>query len=177
VWSAGDASARFGAQTVNFGVNIMDVKRAGCRFFLFALLGLLIEVFFTATAGLINDQNYNLRGSTSPWMMLDYGILGIATLPISTWLISRRVPLVGRAVVYMVGIFVIEYFSGLLFTAAGLRIWNYDHLAYNLHGQITLLYAPFWFALGLGIETLHRRVDAMAVTLLRGLDGDELMKL
>ncbi|HPU98383.1 MAG TPA: hypothetical protein PLO53_10570, partial [Candidatus Hydrogenedentes bacterium] len=70
-----------------------------------------------------------------------------------------------RAVVYMLGIFLVEYVSGEIFTAAGLRIWNYSHLPLNLRGQITLVYAPFWFALGLGLETLNRWIDRCAAAL------------
>lgn len=153
----------------------MNIKRAAVRFLLFALLGLLMEVFFTATGSLVSG-NWNLTGKTSPWMMLDYGLLGVLVEPISGPLIRRGVPLVLRAAVYMLGIFIIEYFSGLLFVAMGLRIWDYSHLAYNLHGQITLLYAPFWYGLGLGVEFLYRRVDAIAVLLIRGLSAEQIEK-
>jgi uncharacterized membrane protein len=153
----------------------METKRVVVRFFLFALLGLLMEVFFTATFSGIGG-NINLRGSTSPWMMLDYGLLGVVLLPIQRRLQDWKFPLPARAFVYMLGIFFIEYVSGLLFVAAGLRIWDYSDYAYNLHGQITLLYAPFWFALGLGVETLHRKVDAIAVLLLRGFSAEDLLE-
>ncbi|HOV61003.1 MAG TPA: hypothetical protein PK349_08080 [Candidatus Hydrogenedentes bacterium] len=134
------------------------------RVLLFALLGLLMEVFFTAFGGLAHGD-WNMRGHTSPWMMLDYGILGVVVYPISGWLIHRRVPLLLRAFVYMLGIFLVEYVSGEIFTAVGLRIWNYSHLPLNFRGQITLTYAPFWYALGLGLETLNRWVDACAAVL------------
>lgn len=150
--------------------------RAVTRFFLFALMGLLMEVFFTAIAHLVGGD-WNARGSTSPWMMIDYGLLGVLTAPIRDALVRKGIPLVGRAVVYMLGIFLIEYVSGLIFTAAGLRIWDYSTYAYNLHGQITLLYAPFWFGLGLGVECLYRKVDAITVLLLRGLSAEDLERL
>jgi len=141
-------------------------KQTAIRVILFALLGLLIEVFFTAFGGLIHGD-WNMRGHTSPWMMLDYGILGVAVYPLSGWLIQRRVPLLLRAAVYMLGIFLVEYVSGELFTALGLRIWNYSHLPLNFRGQITLLYAPFWYALGLGLETLNRWLDRCAAALVQ----------
>lgn len=152
---------------------MMGWKRPAMRFLLFALIGLLIEVFFTATwRGIGGD--WNLRGNTSPWMMIDYGLLGVLLWPIYTRLKAANIPLVARAAVYMVGIFIVEYISGMIFTAFGLRIWNYDHYALNLHGQITLLYAPFWYALGLVLEPLHRRVDAIAVLLLKGVTAEDL---
>ncbi len=154
----------------------MQTKRAITRFFLFALIGLLMEVFFTAIAHLVQGD-WNMRGSTSPWMMLDYGLLGVLTAPIRDALQRKGVPLAGRAAVYMLGIFLIEYVSGIAFTAAGLRIWDYSHYPYNLHGQITLLYAPLWFGLGLGVECLYRKVDAITVLLLRGLNAEDLERI
>lgn len=154
----------------------MQTKRAVTRFFLFALLGLLMEVFFTATGSLVSG-NWNLTGKTSPWMMIDYGLLGVLLEPIGGPLIRRGIPLFIRAACYMVLIFVVEYFSGLMFVAMGLKIWDYSHLSYNLHGQITLLYAPFWYALGFGCEFLYRKIDAIAVLLLRGLTADQLEKV
>ena len=153
----------------------MQIKRAFTRFILFALLGLLMEVFFGA-AHSYAEGNWNLTGKTSPWMMLDYGLLGLLLAPISTPLIRLGVPLVLRAAAYMVLIFVVEYFSGLLFVAMGLRIWDYSHLPYNLHGQITLTYAPYWYALGFACEFLYKRIDAIAVLLIRGLTAEQVEK-
>jgi uncharacterized membrane protein len=150
--------------------------RAIVRFLLFAWLGLLLEVHFTALGSLAKGD-WNLRGQTSPWMMLDYGLLGILLMPIAQPLIARGVPLVLRAAIYMLGIFVVEYVSGMIFTAFGLRIWNYSHLPYNLHGQITLLYAPLWWGLGLVVETLYRRIDAFAVVILRGVSAEAVERL
>lgn len=144
-----------------------DVKRALVRFLLFAGIGLLLEVFFTASMQL-SRGNWNMHGRTSPWMMLDYGLLGVALMPIARPLIRHGIPLPVRAAVYAVGIYTVEYVSGVLFTACGLRIWDYSHLPLSLHGQITLLYAPLWYGLGLVVEWLHARVDACAGMLLKG---------
>lgn len=142
----------------------VDTKRVVIRFFIFALLGLNLEVIFTSVAGLVLNGNYNLRGHTSLWMMLDYGLLGILTPWLRDFLVIRRIPLIGRAFVYMIGIYVVEYFSGMLFhRVIGLEIWDYSSLPLNLDGQITLLYAPFWYGLSLIIEKLYRWVDRFAL--------------
>lgn len=146
----------------------MNGKRVFIRCLLFAFIGLLIEVFFTAGSKLLAG-NWVMSGNTSPWMMPVYGLLGVLIMPIRTVLVRRGIPLPLRAVVYMIGIFVIEYVSGTIFRAFGLVIWDYSHYAYNLHGQITLMYAPFWFTLGLAIEPLYRRVDAVAELLAGGV--------
>lgn len=148
-------------------------RQAAWRFLLFALLGLLIEVFFTA-AHELRGGNWNMHGRTSPWMMLDYGLLGILLMPIARPLIAWGVPLVLRAAVYMAGIFIVEYISGLIFVQFGLVIWDYSDKPYNLHGQITLLYAPYWYALGLVVEAIYRRIDAMALVLARGWTRQDL---
>lgn len=154
-----------------------NVKRAIVRFFLFALLGLLMEVFFTATGSLLRG-NWNLRGGTSPWMMLDYGLLGVLVLPISSRMKAWHFPLFARAAAYMVLIFVVEYISGMIFThLLGLRIWDYSNKPLNLHGQITLTYTPYWLALGFFVEYLHGKIDAFAVVLLRGIRAEDLDRL
>jgi hypothetical protein len=144
------------------------------RVLLFALLGLVFEVFFTDLGALLRGE-IGRHGNTSLLMMLDYGILGLAVGPVAEALKRRRVPLALRAVVYMFGIFFVEYASGRLFTACGWTIWDYSGLKWNLHGQITLLYAPVWYALGLGVELLYRRVDACAAVLLRGLTAEQVL--
>jgi hypothetical protein len=149
-------------------------RRALLRVLLFALLGLVFEVFFTDLGALLRGK-IGRNGNTSLLMMLDYGLLGFAVGPIAEALKRRRVPLALRAVVYMFGIFFVEYTSGRLFTACGWNIWNYSGLKWNLHGQITLLYAPIWYGLGLGAEFLYRRVDACAAVLQRGLTAERVM--
>ncbi|MBW7865857.1 MAG: hypothetical protein GX580_11675 [Candidatus Hydrogenedens sp.] len=151
-----------------------DWKRMLLRVLLFALLGLLFEVFFTDLGAMLRGK-IGRHGNTSLLMMLDYGLLGLVVGPIAEALKRRRIPLALRAVVYMVGIFFIEYVSGRLFTAAGWDIWNYSGQKWNLHGQITLMYAPFWYFLGLWVEFLYRRVDACAAVILRGLTADQVM--
>ncbi len=140
-------------------------RRVAVRVVLFAMLGLVMEVLFTASAALLLHGDWNMRGHTSPWMMLDYGILGVAVSPMSAWLKRRRIPLPARAAAYMLGIFLVELVSGEIFTALGLRIWDYSTYPLNFRGQITLVYAPFWYALGMGLETLHRWIDLCAAAL------------
>jgi len=149
-------------------------KRVLLRVLLFALLGLLFEVFFTDLGAMLRGK-IGRHGNTSLLMMLDYGVLGLAVGPIAEALKRRRMPLALRAVVYMFGIFFVEYVSGRLFTACGWNIWNYSGHKWNLHGQITLLYAPFWYFLGLWVEFLYRRVDACTAVLLRGLTVEQVM--
>ncbi|HPO11817.1 MAG TPA: hypothetical protein PLI09_00110 [Candidatus Hydrogenedentes bacterium] len=151
----------------------MQAKRVLIRFFIFALFGLLLEVFFTGMSGAFHGR-INLVGHTSPWMMLDYGLLGVIIMPLARPMKKKGVPLAFRAIVYMIGIFAVEYVSGRIFNACGIHIWDYSDMMLNLHGQITLLYAPFWYALGLAAEYLNKKVDAAAVLLMKGCTAEQL---
>lgn len=139
-----------------------SVRRVAWRVLLFACLGLLLEVFFTA-AWSACEGDPTLRAHTSPWMMLDYGLLGLLVGPVSRRI--ARLPLPLRAAVYMTGIFAVELASGWLFDLAGLRIWDYRGRTWNVGGYITLTYAPAWYALGLVLERLHAVLDRAAAHL------------
>lgn len=140
------------------------------RFMLYAFFGLLLEVTSGAIIGLFNG-NFNLRGNTSLWMILDYGLLGVLLMPIKAKLVKYGLSFLFRGIVYMLCIYAVEYISGILFTAMGLKIWDYHNHQYNLHGQIALVYAPVWYFLGLGAELLYKRIDTCA-KVLAGYDPD-----
>lgn len=155
----------------------IEHKRILWRFLLFALFGLLMEVFFGATGSLIKGNWHTLRGGSSPWMMIDYGLLGVVLMPLAQPMMRRGIPLIGRAVVYMAGIFLVELVSGYVFDVVGIEVWDYSHLPLNLGGYITLTYAPFWYVLGLFVEAIYRRLDAMATVVARGLCADDVLAL
>jgi hypothetical protein len=46
------------------------------------------------------------------------------------------------------------------------HIWDYSKKPLNLYGYITLMYAPFWYALGLAAEWLNGKFDMIAWVLL-----------
>lgn len=151
----------------------LQTKRTLMRFLIFALFGLLLEVFFTGIANL-RAGHWSFRGHTSPWMIFDYGLMGLVLMPMARPMIRRRIPLVLRAVAYMIGIFIVEFVSGWIFDLCGLEIWDYSHLPLNLHGYITLTYIPFWYAFGLVAEYLYRRFDALALVWAAGLTADDI---
>ena len=150
-----------------------QTKRAAGRFIIFALMGLLAEVFLTAIIKLAHGD-WNMHGMTSPWMMIDYGLLGVVLMPVARPMIRRRVPLALRAAVYMIAIFAVEFVSGWVFEVCGLRIWSYDNLPWNLYGYITAIYIPLWYGLGLVAEYLYRKVDMISVALIRGVTAEQL---
>ncbi|MBN1345382.1 MAG: hypothetical protein JXQ73_22000 [Phycisphaerae bacterium] len=151
----------------------LQTKRALGRFFIFSLIGLLMEVFFTASLELAAG-NWNMHGKTSPWMMFDYGLLGLVLMPIARPMIRRKIPLPVRAIIYMIGIFAVEFLSGWIFDLCGLEIWSYKHLPGNLYGYIAPQYVPVWYFTGLWAEFLYKRVDMIALALLKGLTPQDL---
>ncbi|MFA7692735.1 MAG: hypothetical protein GX117_10990 [Candidatus Hydrogenedentes bacterium] len=154
----------------------MRWRRALIRFFVFALGGLVAEVLWGALrAGWAG--NWNLHGQSSPWMIFDYGLLGLILMPMAEPMKKRGVPLVLRAAVYMVTIFAVEYVSGIFFTKVlGLEVWTYKGVPYNLHGQIMLYSIPTWYALGFVAEYLYAKVDVAAVVWLRGITAEQLLE-
>ncbi len=155
----------------------MNAKRAAIRFFIFALGGMLGEVFQSAIRSGW-EGHWSMHGQSSPWMMLDYGLMGLVLMPMAVPMIRRGLPLVVRAFVYMLVIYAVEYVSGIIFTwGMGLRVWSYEGIPYNLHGQIMLYSAPGWYFLGLAGEYLYRKVDAIAVLSLRGFTAEQLLAL
>ena len=151
-------------------------RRALWRFVIFGLMGLLSEVFLGAVLKL-KAGNWNMHGASSPWMIFDYGLLGLVLMPMARRLKQWRLSLPARAFVYMLGIYAVELVSGWLFDVCGLRIWDYSSLPYNFHGYITLLYAPGWYAVGLAAEHLYRKVDAAAVVLVLGLSAEDIQAM
>lgn len=115
-----------------------------------------------------------MHGVSSPWMIIDYGLLAILLMPIADFLKKHKLPLLARAVVYMLCIYTVEYISGRIFTAAGLRIWDYSKLPYNLHGQIALYYAPLWYLIGIGAELIYPKVDMCSLALAGKLKSSDI---
>lgn len=154
-----------------------DWKRVAMRCLVFALGGMLGEVFYLAALQGWNG-NWNLHGQSSPWMMLDYGLFGVVLMPVAARLKQGGVPLAARAFVYMLLIYLVEYASGILFTwGLGLRVWSYEGIPWNLHGQIMLYSAPIWYGLGLCAEYLYRKADAIALVLAHGIAAEEIETL
>jgi uncharacterized membrane protein len=151
----------------------ISTKRILGRFILFGLLGLVFEVFFGAIWNL-KLGHWNMHGQSSPWMIFDYGLLGIVLMPIARPLIKRNIALPFRAVVYMLGIFTVEFISGWLFDICGLTIWDYSSLPYNLCGYIAFMYVPIWYGVGLVAEYLYQKVDTIALVLATGLNNQKL---
>lgn len=161
----------------------LNTKRALLRFALFGMLGMLFEVCFMAI-GVGRQGNLSLRGASSPWMFPIYGLIGIILEPIGEPLRARNVPLVFRAMVYIVLFYVVEYASGMLYLTLGINqrgvdnmhtVWDYGWTRYHLHGQVSLDMLPIWYCFCLSLEYLYRPIDTCATALALRLRPETLI--
>ena len=107
-----------------------------------------MEILFTGLHSLKNE-NPKLTGNTSIWMFPIYGMAAVIG-PLSTKLKNRNMAL--RGLIYMNGIFSIEYLTGTLLKKKNMCPWDYSDAPLNLRGVIRLDYAPVWFITGLFFE-------------------------
>lgn len=142
---------------------------------MFGLLGLLMEVFYGAACSLAAGRP-GLRGSTSLWMLPLYALPGLLLAPAARNLKRRKLPLPARAAVYMFAIYAVEFCAGAGFHALGLRVWDYTQMPLNIGGYVTLAYAPFWYALGLALESVYKKLDRAAFFLAAKPDHENEIK-
>jgi uncharacterized membrane protein len=135
------------------------------RFFIYGLVGWIIEVVFTGMGSLLHGF-FALTGYTYLWMFPIYG-LAVLMEPVHDRI--RESPWPVRGIIYVAIIFMIEYISGLsLKMLLGFCPWDYSGATpYAVDGFIRLDYGPAWFAAGLGFEKLHDALIAVQKRLAR----------
>lgn len=116
------------------------------------ILGCCIELLWT---GFCNAKNkdYRLVGQTSLWMFPIYGMATIIK-PVSNRLKKQNKDVIERGIIYTIGIFVIEFTTGIMLKKKNRCPWDYSKCKYNINGVIRLDYAPLWFGLGLLYENI-----------------------
>ncbi len=92
---------------------------------------------------------------SSIWMIMIYG-MAIFLEPIQGMLKNTNWFI--RGIVYMLLIFLAEYVTGYILDIFGIRVWHYTD-SMNLHGYITLTFAPLWFVAGLFFERVRNWLD------------------
>lgn len=120
------------------------------NFLLCGSLGWCLEVFWTGLHSLLNGQP-TMMGQTSLLMFPIYGCAAVIA-PLYHRLAS--IPAAVRGCLYMVGIFVTEFFAGSFLKHLGICPWDYSHTPFHYRGVIRLDYAPVWFVTGLLFEKI-----------------------
>ena len=137
------------------------------KFVLFGILGIFGEVVFTGLVDIFKNRRLRLHGFSFLWMFPIYGLLAILFPPVMERLAPY--PWWSRGLCYMTGIFIVEYTTGTVLTAlTRSHIWQYND-RFNLKGQITLLYAPVWFAVGLAVERYYPEIERVSRLLAQNL--------
>ncbi len=120
---------------------------------LFALLGLGMEVVFTATRNLLFRRNKNGMGYSSLFYAPFYALIPVALSLLHPWLFTLHWFI--RGLFYIVALFFAEYCSmGILRFLFGKSPSEseYRRSRLHIHGLIRLDYAPFWFLAGFLFE-------------------------
>ena len=126
------------------------------RFMLYGLMGLTIEVVWTALYDKIikRVRGWDLQGTTYIWMLPIYGLTVFLYEPIHN--LIRDMDWFYRGLIYTVGIFAVEYVIGYCLKNLNGCPWDYSlKTKYHLNGLIRLDYAPAWFVMGLALEPVH----------------------
>jgi len=137
------------------------------RFIAFASLGLLVEVLFTGAHSFLVLKNKSAQAKTYLWMIPIYGIGGILLQINRDVLVSIGVPLLLRAVVHVVIIYIIEFLSGLsLHYLIGKCPWKYvvsdtreEIHRFSIMGFVRVDYALFWYILALFFDGYSNRIS------------------
>lgn len=114
--------------------------------------GCCMELFWTTLGG-IKKKDYKLIGHTSIWMFPIYGMAAMIK-PVSGKLKMRNKDALERGLIYTMGIYAIEYTTGMLLKKKNRCPWDYSESKYNINGVVRLDYAPLWFAVGLLYERM-----------------------
>lgn len=114
------------------------------------MLGWCIEIFWTGLHSLLHNDP-KLTGVSSLHMFPIYGLAFLIS-PLSS--ILKKCRTVTRGLIYMLGIFTIEYTSGMYLKKRGRCPWDYSDSPCQINGVIRLDYAPLWFLTGLFYERI-----------------------
>jgi len=127
------------------------------RFVLYGLGGWCGEVIWTSIRDRVRGRvdDWKLKGTTYLWMFPIYGSIALLYEPAHDAIRLWAWPL--RGLGYMLGFFAIEYLTGwLLKRLTGSCPWDYSRWSpTSINGFIRLDYAPIWFLVGLGLESIH----------------------
>ena len=128
------------------------------RLVMYGLLGWGMEIVWTAGREKITgvQRDWKLRGTTYLWMFPIYGgAMALLFEPVHDAIRPWPWPL--RGLLYVVGIFAVEYATGwLLRRLTGACPWDYSGRSrWQVHGLIRLDYAPAWFLAALAAERVH----------------------
>lgn len=131
-----------------------NFKKSMVLLLVMGLIYLDLEIFMRAMRGDLLKAGFHdvkwisLAGWTSLWMFLIGGLCGLFIGSLNEVVKKAAIPLWLQSLLGMLGIFLIEFSTGLIFNVQfNLNLWTYHGWPLNIMGQVTLLYIPLWFLL------------------------------
>lgn len=130
-------------------------------FLLFGMLGVTVEVCYTAIVDLIDmwgtdTMDLSLKGVSYIWMLPIYGLASIL-FPIGFGLVKAW-PRLLRYFIYAVAILIVEFITGfILEKTTGRCPWEYQ-TGWHVAGYIRLDYMPLWMLFGATLEEFHKLI-------------------
>ena len=124
------------------------------RLYFWGVHGIFAEVIFTGIWEFVVSGKWSLMGVSSIWSFLVYGIGSFAVEQVREFLLSRKISLLMRCLIYVLCAYIWEFSCGLLLDMVAKRPWDYTDFDYDVMGLITLEYAPVWFVGGLCFEAI-----------------------
>ena len=119
-------------------------------------LGWCLEILVSGAEAL-RRQDKTLTCHTSLWM---FPIYGCACLIGPVYQILKHLPKAVRGLIYMTGIFSVEYATGRFLDKKGQCPWSYQKSPWNISHVIRLDFAPAWFLIGLLFEKAVAAADS-----------------
>jgi len=110
-----------------------------------------MEVLWTGIGSLAKGD-LRLISTTSIWMFFIYGLVAFFE-PFCDSI--SAFPVFVRGGLYVISIFLIEYFTGGFLRKIAVCPWDYSGSRFNYKGLIRFDYAPVWFLAGLVFERIH----------------------
>ena len=130
------------------------------RFLIYGIIGWCAEIVWSAVTERVSgrQRDWRLLGHTYLWMLPIYGLAAPLYEPLHDAIRGQNILL--RGLVYMTGIWVVEFATGwALRRATGKCPWDYSRLRGSVgRGLVALEYGPVWFAFGLLLEPVHDRL-------------------
>jgi len=120
------------------------------RLAVYGCVGVIMEILFTGFHSLIVLRDRSAISRTSLHMIPIYG-LGAEGLGLLRMLLPQPYFFIPAAVLF---IFAAEYASGWTLRKAGIKIWDYSHSKFSLHGLVRADYLPFWLMVAVAYDIL-----------------------
>lgn len=124
---------------------------------IYGLTGVIFEVVFTGLHSIIILRDKNAISRTSLWMVPIYGF-GALLLGAERYALGSPLLFVPIATL---SIFIMEYLSGWVFKKLGIKIWDYSHAKFSIHGLIRVDYLPFWVLVAVAYDILSGYVTKL----------------